>query len=58
MAEKEPVKKEKKEKYTVEEVATQTAPVIKDNESGDIYSIETALAKLLNNQERILKGLE
>ena len=51
-------KQEKKEKYVVEEIATQTAPVIKDSETGDIYTLETALAKVLNNQERILKGLE
>lgn len=58
MAEKEEPKKVKKEKYVVEEIATQTAPVIKDSETGDIYTLETALAKVLNNQERILKGLE
>ena len=51
-------KQEKKEKYIVEEIPTQTAPVIKDSETGDIYTLETALAKVLNNQERILKGLE
>ena len=58
MAEKEEPKKVKKEKYIVEEIPTQTAPVIKDSETGDIYTLETALAKVLNNQERILKGLE
>ena len=51
-------KQVKKEKYIVEEIPTQTAPVIKDSETGDIYTLETALAKVLNNQERILKGLE
>ena len=51
-------KKVKKEKYIVEEIPTQTAPVIKDSETGDIYTLENALAKVLNNQERILKGLE
>ena len=51
-------KQEKKEKYIVEEIPTQTAPVIKDTETGDQYTLETALAKVLNNQERILKGLE
>ena len=58
MTEKEEPKKVKKEKYIVEEIPTQTAPVIKDSETGDIYTLETALAKVLNNQERILKGLE
>ena len=58
MTEKEESKQVKKEKYIVEEIPTQTAPVIKDSETGDIYTLETALAKVLNNQERILKGLE
>ncbi len=56
--EKEEPKKVNEERYTVGEIATQTAPVIKDSETDDILTIETALAKVLNNQVRLLKGLE
>lgn len=48
--------KEKKERFSVGEVATQTAPVIVDTKTNETYQIEAALAKILNALED-LKGL-
>lgn len=50
MAEKE-IKKEE-DTYKVVEVATQTAPMLSDTKG--VISVEEALAKILNNQEKIL----
>ncbi len=50
--------KEHKEKYLVEEISTQTALVIKDRDTDQQYNLETALVKILNNQEKILSLIE
>lgn len=57
MAEKEE-KQEKKERWGVGEVATQTAPVVVDNETKDTLSDVQILAKILNNQEKLMKLLD
>jgi Asp/Glu/hydantoin racemase len=51
--------KEKKEevKYIVSEIPTQTAPAVVDTEKEEVLAVEVALAKILNNQEEILKKL-
>ncbi|KKM75545.1 hypothetical protein LCGC14_1389150 [marine sediment metagenome] len=48
----------KKERYIVEEVPTQTAIVIRDTETKEQFSIETALVKILNNQAAILEQIK
>ena len=50
-------KEEKKQKYAVVEIATQTAPVILDNETEERHTIETALAKILNKLEELNKAM-
>ena len=50
-------KKAAKEKYVVGEVPTQTAIVIVDTETNTQYNVELALAKILNDLEKILKSL-
>ena len=55
--EKEP-EKVKKQKYEVGEVATQTAPVIINNETEKSMTTEMALAEILNKLDKIHKGLE
>ena len=55
-------KEEKKERFVVEEVPTQSAPLIADTEEKDVKkrynTIETAVAKILNNQEKLLKAID
>jgi hypothetical protein len=50
-------KEEEQQKYFVGEVPTQTAPVIVDRESNTQYSVELALAKIMNDIEELKKGL-
>ena len=58
MAKEEVKEKEvKKEKYMVGEVATQTQPVIVNTETDETYTVEIALAKVLNELEVIKKLL-
>ena len=54
MVEKEEVSKEK---WIVGEVPVKTAPAIVDSENNDVITIEQTLAKILNNQEKILEKL-
>lgn len=56
MAKNEEKKEEKKERFVVGEVPTQTAPVIVDKETDETYPVEQALAKILNDLDE-LKGL-
>ncbi len=51
-------KKKGKEKWSVQHVATQTAPAIVDTEEGESISIEVALCQVLNNQEKLMKLLD
>ena len=53
-------KEEKKEKlkWVVTDVPTQTAPAIVDSGTKEVYSIEVAIARMLNNQEKLLKLLD
>lgn len=46
-----------KEKWIVTEVPTQTAPAIVNTETKEIYTVETALAKILNDIEKLKKLL-
>jgi hypothetical protein len=46
-----------KDKWVLGQVATQTAPAIQNQESGEVLSVEQALTRLLNNQEKLLKLL-
>ena len=48
--------KEKKERFVIGEVPTQTAPAIIDTKTQDVYTIEQAIKKILNDLEE-LKGL-
>jgi len=51
------VKEEKKDRFVIEEIATQTSFVIKDNETDDRFDLQQALCTILNNQEKILSKL-
>lgn len=46
------------EKYYVGEVATETQPVIVDREEETQYTITTALAKIMNDIEKLKKLLD
>lgn len=48
----------KKGRYVVEEVPTQTAIVLKDTETEEVFNIESALVKILNVQDEILKQMK
>ncbi len=43
---------QEKDTYTVEDIPTQTEPMIYDGKNG--ITIQAAIAKILNNQEKIL----
>lgn len=45
--------KEEKVRYRVDEVATQTQPVIVDNETDETYDLYAALVKILNELEKL-----
>ncbi len=47
----------KKEHYMVGEVATQTQPVIVNTQTEETYTVEVALAKILNEIEAMKKLL-
>ena len=49
--------KEKEQRYEITEIATQTAPVIKDNESEEVYNEITILCKIANDIEALKKQL-
>lgn len=58
MAEGEKKEKKEKEKFVVTEIATQTAPIIKDTSAEDKYFNElTALCEILNKLEKIERGM-
>lgn len=48
---------EKKERYVVGEVPTQYGTAIVDVESKSVFTIETALAKIMNDVEQLKKLL-
>ena len=51
--------KEEKERYSIEDIATQTAPVIKDNkENKQLTETMSILADILNKLDKIEKALE
>jgi len=50
-------KAEAKDRYEVTEIATQTAPVIKDNNTEEIYNEITILCKIANDMEALKKQL-
>jgi len=56
-AQEEDVKVKKTERWTVQDVPTQTQPMVVDVEEGKAYPVEAALVKVLNNQERLMKQL-
>ena len=51
MAEEKP--KEEKERYVVQNIPTQTQPMIVDRKTEEVYTIEIALVKILNKLEII-----
>lgn len=51
-------KKKSKEKWSVQQVSTQTAPAIVNVEEGEALSMEVALCQVLNNQEKLMKLLD
>ena len=56
--EKEEKKEEKpKEKFIVTEIPETMKPAIVDTEKKEVYTIETALAKILNDLEKLKKLL-
>ena len=55
--EKEETKKEKSERYSLEEVPTQTAIVIRDNKNDLMYSENGILLEILNKLEKIEKAV-
>ena len=56
MADKEQETKEQKMRYELVEVPTQTAVVIKDNQTEKVYQIEQAMAEVLNILDEIKKN--
>lgn len=46
-----------KEKWIVTEIPETTKPAIVDTEKKEVYTIETALAKILNELEQIKKAV-
>ncbi len=50
--------KKEKERYCLEEIPTQTAIIIRDTETKETYNVETALVRVLNNQEKILQQIK
>ena len=48
---------DKKQRFEITEVATQTTPVIKDNETGEMYNELTILCKLSNDINELKKLL-
>ena len=57
MEEKKEVKETKKERYSLAEVPTQTAVVIKDSESEEYLDMNVSLCKILNILNRIEKNI-
>lgn len=49
--------KEVKDKWAVMEVPDTMKPAVVNQETKEVHTIETALAKILNNQEIIIKSL-
>jgi len=54
---KETENKERKMKYEIVEIATQTAPTIKDNETGETYDLITILCKIANDVDELKRNL-
>lgn len=50
-------KEEKKERYELVEIATQTAPAIKDNKTEETLDIANMLCRIANDIEHIKKHL-
>lgn len=57
MVKEEKAQVEEKPIWVVGQVATETKPMVVDTRTEETYSIETALAKILNNQEKLLQLL-
>ena len=54
----EPKEQKQKERYQVGEITTQTAPVVIDTENkNEAYTVDAALAKIMNDLEFIKKHL-
>lgn len=51
-------KEEEAEKWAVRDVPTKSEPTLVNNETKEIYTIEIALAQILNNQEKLKKLLD
>ena len=57
VAEEQPKKEEVSERYSLAEVPTQTAIVIKDNDTEQVFSGETILLEILNKLNKIEKAV-
>jgi len=51
-------KEEKTEKWIVTDIPETTKPAIVDTEKKEVYTIEVALAKILNDLEKLKKLLD
>lgn len=51
-------KKEQKDIWVVGEVATQTQPILLNTKTEEQLEVTSALAKILNNQEKLMKLLD
>jgi len=49
--------KEKTDRYSVVEVPTQTAPMIRDNGDEKVYDVVTMLCRIANLLEEVAKNL-
>ncbi len=49
--------KEKKEKFEVIEVSTQTGFAIKDNDSGEVYDSLNMLVRIANTLDEVKRGV-
>lgn len=53
MAEKEIKAEEKKDRFVLQDIPTQTQPMIVDTKNKEVYTIEVALVRILNKLEVI-----
>lgn len=55
---KEEKKEEVKERFIVEEVPTEHTPMVVDTEKGEAYTIQAALAVIMNDLDKLKKLLD
>ena len=57
MAEKEVKAEEKKDRFVLQDVPTQTQPMIVDTKNKEVYTIEVALVRILNELDIIKQSV-